>query len=257
MIGIVAVSHSPALAAAARELALQMGGDDPPLVEIAAGTPDGELGTDAAAIAEAVERASSDDGVLILMDLGSAILSAETALEFVDPEITVRLSPAPFVEGLVAAVVGAASGSDLDAIIAQLDTALAAKRQQLGLEEELPPTTDAAAPAPADETASRESIDDAPADDGELSFEAVIRNPSGLHARPAASFARAAGRFDARVTLTDLGSQMAPVAANSLLALMAMGIGRGAKVRVTATGREARAALDELRGMIEDGFGEM
>nr|WP_315267735.1 dihydroxyacetone kinase phosphoryl donor subunit DhaM [Microbacterium lemovicicum] len=245
MIGIVAVSHSPALAAAARELALQMGGDDPPLVEIAAGTPDGALGTDAAAIAEAVERAASGDGVLVLMDLGSAILSAETALEFVDPDITVRLSPAPFVEGLVAAVVGAASGSDLDAIVAQLDTSLAAKRQQLGIPE--PETTDAAAPASAEQ----------PADDAELSFEAVIRNPSGLHARPAASFARAAGRFDARVTVTDLGSQMAPVAANSLLSLMAMGVGRGATVRVAATGREARAALDELRGMIEDGFGEM
>ena len=68
---------------------------------------------DAAAIAEAIERVGSPDGVLVLMDLGSALLSAEMALEFLDPELAgrVRLTPAALVEGLVAAVVTASAAS--------------------------------------------------------------------------------------------------------------------------------------------------
>ncbi len=120
MIGIVAVSHSRALAEAAVELALQMGGTEPPVVRVAAGGPDGDLGTDAVAIAAAIDEADSSDGVLVLMDLGSALLSAETALEFVSAPDRVRLSPAPFVEGLVAAVVTAAGGAGLDAVAAEV-----------------------------------------------------------------------------------------------------------------------------------------
>ena len=171
MIGIVAVSHSPALAEAARELALQMGGAEPPRVEIAAGTPDGELGTDAAAIAEAIGRADSGDGVLVLMDLGSAVLSAETALEFLDSTAGVRLSPAPFVEGLVAAVVGAASGSGLEAIAAELDTALEAKRRQLG------GVGDAGGASSPDEAAVAPVAAQEDDPDEVLSFEAQVRNP--------------------------------------------------------------------------------
>jgi phosphoenolpyruvate---glycerone phosphotransferase subunit DhaM len=241
VIGIVAVSHSRALAEAARELALQMGGAEPPRVEVAAGTPDGGLGTDAADIAEAIARADSGDGVLVLMDLGSAVLSAETAQEFTPPEIVTRLSPAPFVEGLVAAVVGAASGGGLDEIAAQLGTALEAKRQQLAGGAD----PGAEAPAPPESAAD------------ELTFEAVIRNPSGLHARPAAAFVRAAARFDARVLVADAARGAAPVAGDSLLALMSLGIRPGATVRVSASGPQAHAALDELRGLIDDGFGEL
>ncbi|MFM9709873.1 PTS-dependent dihydroxyacetone kinase phosphotransferase subunit DhaM, partial [Streptomyces galilaeus] len=77
-----AVSHSRPLAEAAVDLALRMGGDDPPAVRVAAGGPDGDLGTDATAIAAALDEVDSGDGVLVLMDLGSALLSAEMALEF-------------------------------------------------------------------------------------------------------------------------------------------------------------------------------
>ncbi len=68
MIGLVAVSHSRPLAMAAVELALQMGGAAPPVVRVAAGGPDGDLGTDAVAIAAAIDEADSGDGVLVLMD---------------------------------------------------------------------------------------------------------------------------------------------------------------------------------------------
>src|SRR4051812_7822032 len=82
-------------------------------VEVAAGTDDGGLGTDAFAISEAIAAADSGDGVVVLMDLGSAVLSAETALELVADDVRERvvLSAGPLVEGLIGAVVVAAGGA--------------------------------------------------------------------------------------------------------------------------------------------------
>ena len=78
MIGIVVVSHSPALAHAAVDLARQMVSGDGPVIEVAAGAG-GRLGTDATDVAAALSRAASPDGVLVLMDLGSAVLARERA----------------------------------------------------------------------------------------------------------------------------------------------------------------------------------
>jgi len=84
-----------------------------------------------------------------------------------------------------------------------------------------------------------------------------VINPSGLHARPAATFVKAASRFDADVQIAEVGGETPPVSARSLLALMALGIRQGTRVRVTATGAQAREALEELRTLIDDGFGEV
>lgn len=89
---------------------------------------------------------------------------------------------------------------------------------------------------------------------GVVSFDAVIADPAGLHARAAAAFARVAGRRDARVHVADLDAGSAAVAGDSLLALMALGVGGGTRVRVSASGPEAREVLDELRDLIENGF---
>ncbi len=87
MVGIVIVSHSYALAEGVAELARQMGGPDV-RIETAGGLdlPDHPIGTDAVMVMSAVERAWSPDGVLVLMDLGSAVLSAEMALELLPEE---------------------------------------------------------------------------------------------------------------------------------------------------------------------------
>src|SRR4029453_2806556 len=86
MVGIVVVSHSPDLARAAVSLALGMLQGPAPRVEIAAGTSDDRLGTDAARVAEAIVAADDGEGVVVIMDLGSALLSAELALELLpDP----------------------------------------------------------------------------------------------------------------------------------------------------------------------------
>src|SRR6266540_7523089 len=113
MVGIVLVSHSHEVAAGAADLARQMGGEDV-RIETAGGLdePGNPIGTDAMRVVAAIDAAWSDDGVLVLMDLGSAVLSTELALDFLDHERRpkVLLTDAPFVEGAVAAAVAAKLG---------------------------------------------------------------------------------------------------------------------------------------------------
>ena len=133
-VGIVLVSHSRALAEAALDLAhrLIVAVDVP--VETAAGLAGGELGTDPGAVVDAVERlADRCDGVLVLADLGSGIMSAEMALEMLEPALAerTRLSAAPFVEGLLGAYGAAGIGKDLEEVAAEADGAAEAKRSQV------------------------------------------------------------------------------------------------------------------------------
>ena len=105
MVGIVLVSHSARIAEGVAELAREMAGEEVP-IEPAGGAEGAALGTDAVRVAEAIERADRGDGVLVLMDLGSAVLSAELALDLAGRGAdSVLLSDAPFVEGAVAAAV--------------------------------------------------------------------------------------------------------------------------------------------------------
>ncbi|WP_138756907.1 dihydroxyacetone kinase phosphoryl donor subunit DhaM [Modestobacter altitudinis] len=132
-VGLVVVSHSRPLAEAAVTLARQMLPSAEVTVEVAAGTDDGGLGTDAVAVSAAITAADSGDGVVVLMDLGSAVMSAETALELVDDDVRERvvLSSAPLVEGLVGAVVVAAGGADRDRVAAEALRGLAPKQAHL------------------------------------------------------------------------------------------------------------------------------
>jgi PTS hybrid protein len=133
-VGLVVVSHSRALAEAAVALAQQMLPGRELAIEIAAGTDDGGLGTDAVAISAAITAADAGDGVVVLMDLGSAVLSAETALELLADDLRERvlLSPAPLVEGLVGAAVVAAGGADRAQVDAEALLGLAPKQAHLG-----------------------------------------------------------------------------------------------------------------------------
>lgn len=110
MVGMVLISHSPRIAEGTAELVRHMAGE----VEIVAvgGDTNGDLGTDPERIQSAIESLDTDE-VLIFMDLGSAVLSAETVLELLQPEVArkVRLVDAPFVEGAFAAGVLASTGA--------------------------------------------------------------------------------------------------------------------------------------------------
>lgn len=116
MVGIVLVSHSATLAAGLADLLGQLGGGDVP-VELAAGTEDGRLGTSPDLVTGAIGRADRGDGVVVLADLGSAVLSVKVALEDADGDRVV-LVDAPFVEGAVSAAVTASGGADLAAVVA-------------------------------------------------------------------------------------------------------------------------------------------
>ena len=124
LVGIVIVSHSAQIAEGTVELARQMAGDDL-RIEWAGGTADGELGTDAVAIMTAITAADTGAGVVVLVDLGSAVLATQTALELLGPDAAarVRLSGGPLVEGAVVAAVQASVGDDLGAVLAAAEEA--------------------------------------------------------------------------------------------------------------------------------------
>jgi dihydroxyacetone kinase phosphotransfer subunit len=115
-VGIVLVSHSAALAEGAAELAGQVAGGTVPVIP-AGGTDDGGLGTSAAKVEQAIKQADRGAGVLIVPDLGSAVLTVRALLA--DPDDLpgpVELVDAPFIEGVVAATVTAAAGADIAAV---------------------------------------------------------------------------------------------------------------------------------------------
>jgi len=118
MVGLVLVSHSARLVEGLAEMVAQVAGDDVP-VNTAGGTEDGRLGTSAPLIGEAIRATlAGADHALVLVDLGSAVLSLELALDDLDPadRDRVRISEAPLVEGAVVAAVQASVGSDIDEV---------------------------------------------------------------------------------------------------------------------------------------------
>ncbi len=127
-VGIVLVSHSAALAEGAAELATQVSGGTVAIIP-AGGTDDGRLGTSSAKVERAVKLADRGAGVLILPDLGSAVLTVRALLaEPQDLPTPVELADAPFVEGAVAATVTAAGGGDLKAVLAAAEEARHARK---------------------------------------------------------------------------------------------------------------------------------
>jgi phosphoenolpyruvate-protein phosphotransferase/dihydroxyacetone kinase phosphotransfer subunit len=240
MVGIVIVSHSATLAAGVRELAAEMAGPDVH-VELAGGieAPEPALGTDAARVAEAIVRADVGDGVVVLMDLGSAVLSAEMALDLLPAEQRERvlLCEAPLVEGTVAAAVAAKLGESRDEVAQEARGGLQGKIAHLGTGEALP------APPTA-------------APDDALSLRLHVRNPLGLHARPAARFVQTAAGFDASVEVTNLTSGRGPASGRSLNGLATLGIRQGHEILVSAHGAQAAAALEALAELSARDFDE-
>lgn len=125
MVGIVIVSHSRKLAEGAVELAKMMAADAP--VAAAGGLEDGGLGTSFDRIMAAVEAVDTGDGVAVLMDMGSAVMTTEMVLEALDGS-DVRMLDAPVVEGAVLAAVESQMGTSLDGIAAKIQQARDVKK---------------------------------------------------------------------------------------------------------------------------------
>jgi phosphocarrier protein FPr len=241
MVGLVIVSHSQQLAEGVKLLADQM---TQGAVRIAAAggidDPDNPIGTDPIRVQQAIESVSDGDGVVVLMDLGSALLSAEMALEFLPPELAdqVYLSAAPLVEGAMAAAVQAAAGSSAEQVLAEAQSALSVKAEQLGQPDAV--VADAPPPAESATGAAQQIV-------------LVVNNRQGLHARPAAKFVTTAGRFAADVRIIKDGRS---ANAKSINQVATLGVRRGDEITVTAAGADAAAALAAIQALADDNFGE-
>jgi phosphocarrier protein FPr len=231
MIGMVVVSHSAKLAEGVCDLARQVA-QGRVRIAPAGGTADPEnpIGTDAFRVLQAIESVYSEDGVLVLMDLGSAVLSAGVALELLGSERSshIELCAAPLVEGAVAAATLAAAGATLAEISLEAQNALMGKLAQC---QPLPVLSE-------------------PRPSGSVEALVTLTNRLGLHARPAAQLVRLARRYRAQVTLDD-------VAANSINAVLSLGTRQGHQLRICARGAEAHEALAALVDFIESGCGEL
>jgi len=219
-VGIVFVSHSERIAAGLVELAAQMAPSV--ALEAAGGTDEGGIGTSFEKVEDAIGRADGGQGVLVIGDLGSAIMTAETAVELLDPQPAggVLVLDVPLVEGGVAAAVAAEGGGDLETVAAAARTA-------------------AGGPAPAEDRPSEPGDQDRPA-----SATVVLADPEGLHARPAAELVKLAGRFVARVQVNGKD-------ARSLLGILSLGLRQGDRVRVEADGPDAAEAVEAVRELLE------
>lgn len=124
MVGIVVVSHSAKIAEGICELAGQMAAPGQKLIA-AGGMADGGIGTDAVKIQAAIEAADTGDGVLVMVDLGSAVISAELAIDMLDEtaKAQVAIADAPILEGTIAATVDASIGQSLATVLATAEAA--------------------------------------------------------------------------------------------------------------------------------------
>ena len=118
MVGLVIVSHSEALAKSVVELSRMMAPEA--LMAPAGGLEDGSLGTSFDRIRDAILSVYSDDGVLILMDMGSAVMTTEMVLEDLEGK-NIRMADCPLVEGAVAASVCAEGGASLEEVLAEAE----------------------------------------------------------------------------------------------------------------------------------------
>lgn len=248
MIGLVIVSHSARLAEGVRELVEQVvqGGA---AIAVAGGTdiPDAPIGTDPAKVAAAIESLlvhPEVSDVLVLMDLGSAIMSAEAAFDLLPEAMRsrVHLCEAPLVEGALAAAVRAKIGGSLAEVYAEARDALAPKIEQLASWQHLLPASSLSVEA-APEQADREIV--------ELTI--VVPNQLGLHARPAARLVTLVAQYDARVTLTHDGRT---VPATSLNQLVTLGVRQHDVLVVRASGPDASAVIEAIEALALDNFGD-
>nr|WP_217507921.1 dihydroxyacetone kinase phosphoryl donor subunit DhaM [Curtobacterium albidum] len=233
------VSHSAAVATGTVELARQMAADVPMVA--AGGTEDGGIGTSFEAITAGFEELGAADAVVVLCDLGSAYLTTDTALDFLDDDARARVhvSQAPLVEGTVAAAVAAQTGGDVDAVLAAAATAAASEAEASSASR-----ADGDQPGGTGPGVGAASVDDVAA-----SATVELVNESGLHARPAAEFVKTAAKHEASVRVNG-------VDAKSLLAIMALALPKGATVTIEATGADAQDAVDALTELVRSGFGE-
>ena len=239
-VALVLVSHSDLVARGTVDIAEAMA---PDVTLVAAGGDGGRLGTSVdrvlhavTAAWDAIRDAGDGSGVVVLTDLGSAVLTTDAVLELLDDDVSaaVRAPAAPLVEGAVAAAVQAQLGGGVDEVAA---TATAAGDLAAGVV--LPDVADDPADAPP-----------APPAADVVTGRATLVNPLGLQARPAAVLARAVGELGVPVRVDGANGA-------SVLELLRLGAAQGRELTVTAQGPGAAAAVDAVVTLLASGFGEV
>jgi phosphoenolpyruvate-protein phosphotransferase/dihydroxyacetone kinase phosphotransfer subunit len=263
-VGLVVVSHSRTLALAAVSLASEMLQGRAVNIAVAAGLDETTFGTDAVRIKESIEEVGGPAGVVVLMDMGSAVLSTELALDLLDDQSArdrVVLSPAPIVEGLIVAAVAAAGGASLREVAAEARGALMAKAAHLteptetttGIPGEISSenTVDAGGVVGATETSVGQPIAE------QVVGVFTVANEHGLHARPAARLVSEVRALDASVQLRNLTTGSGPVPANSLTRVATLEARRDHQIEVRASGPQAKQAVEHLLTLAGRHFDEV
>ena len=227
-VAFVIASHSDLLARGVVELAQQMAPEV--FFQAAGGTDEGGIGTSFdkidSAVSACLDEVGDGDGagVLILTDLGSATMTVESVLDFADDPDHLKFIEAPLVEGAVAAAVRAQLGDCLNDVADAARNAIGPMIELHSMHQDR-------------QTSS------APTDG--VTDTAVVADPVGLHARPAALLARLAATFDAEILVN--GTDAA-----SVLEIMALGVKQGETVELRATGPQAAESIVALKEMIEN-----
>nr|WP_226856739.1 putative PEP-binding protein [Acidithiobacillus caldus] len=248
------VGHSRVMADALLGLLRQVAPDLRVAVAAGAGEGGSELGTDATAILRALEDLGDAAGVLILLDLGSALLSAQTALSLLDApqRAPVRICPAPYVEGALAAAVAAGGGASLDDVCQAALGALESKRDALaeapragsvGADDATPQYGETSAKPDDDGLHSVEALD-------LQSIEVTLTDPAGLHLRPAAALLRLAQQAPGAFFVSiDGGATRLPL--DSLSRLLRLDRRQGQKLWLYAKQNpQATAQLEEMAKLL-------
>lgn len=232
MVSLLIISHSASIARGAKELADQMVQGRVPIAA-AGGTLDGALGTSTDLIAQALEQVRSPDGILVFVDLGSAVMSAEIALELSGERFLI--SRAALVEGVLVAAVQASAGASLEQVALVAERALEAKGEINPVPIEPPP--------PPPPTTYERTL--------------TITHPAGLHMRPATLLVQTAARFKATLRAYNLhrpGSANANV--KSILEVLKLGVAQHHRITISADGEDAEVALNALEALVTCNFGE-
>ena len=240
-VGIVLVSHSAKLAEAVVELAKQMT-QEPVPIAIAAGMDDPEnpFGTDVIKVQQAIESVYSDAGVLVLMDLGSALMSTEMAIEFLSPTQRnhIKISKAPLVEGAISAIIQDSLGAKIQQVMAEADAALTVKISLVNVDEIVPNQTIINNKNIEQKTQYKE-------------IKVTVKNQLGIHGRPAAKLVGIANKFQSQITLQNLTKNSYKINAKSINQIITLAVKKGDEVAITATGNDADLALTKIQELLQ------
>jgi len=243
MISILIISHSKTLAEGVKELALQMSQNKVRIEALGGIQEDGEyqIGTDPMAIMSAMESLQEYKDIFVLMDIGSAIMSAEMAKEMLPTELAakVHLCEAPLVEGAIAAAAQAMTGAKIETITAEAKNALIGKITLL---------------RPNDVIIQNQPQTSSNGVEVYESFDLVVPNEFGLHARPAVRLVEIISRYevDALVSKT----RQNHISAKSISQLGTLGAQKGDTLHFKISGKDTESLISALKEFQKDNFGD-